>query len=667
MMPRAVAVVLAPLIAAGGAAAHVTEIRIDATEPFAEGQAFGEAGPYVRIKGVAKGELDPKAPQNAVIVDLDKAPLNARGTVDYEVDIFILRPAEPAKGNGILFYDVLNRGNKQLGQRLHDLIGDGAAALNDPRTRAHAGNSFLFQRGYSVVWSGWEAEVSKAGSTMGAGFPAAMADAKPMVRRIREEMQVGKRISAAVDTFRLNYPAASADTRAARLTSRARDSDPRVEVPPDQWEFADSQSIRLLPRATRFTPTAIYELWYDAVEPRIAGTGFAATRDLVSFLRYDRADGKGRLNPLLASEQGRGIRHAVAFGGSQSGRFLRHYIELGMNKDARGRRVFDGMLAHTAGAGKVFANHPFAEPNRTATQHEDHDYPENWFPFSTASTTDPFSGKTEALFRGDGFDPLLIATNTSTEYWQKGASLLTTDPTGSRDLTLPQSSRVYMIAGTQHGGRAGLGSAPGICANATNPHNPGPALRALVVALEQWVTRDIAPPASRVPSVAAGTAVAATSARMPDVKGFVVAPRANRIGPSVDWIDPPATGSENGAGADTAYGTRVSAVDADGNEVAGIRLPDIAVPRATYTGWNAYQAAPSELCDRDGSYLPFAKTKAEREAAGDPRPSLEERYGSREAYVAKVKAAADALVAQRLLLPADAAAYVRAAETSAAF
>jgi hypothetical protein len=663
MIARALAIALAPLFAAGAAAAHVTDIRIDAVEPFADGQPFGEAGPYVRIKGVAKGELDPTAPHNAAIVDLDKAPRNARGMVGYEVDIFILRPAVAAKGNGILFYEVLNRGNKQLGQRLHDLVGDGVA-LNDPRTLAHAGNGFLLDRGYSLVWSGWEADVSKAGATMGAGFPVAVEDGKPVVRRIREEMQVGKRVPAAVQTFRLNYPAASADKSTARLTTRARESDPRVDVPPDRWEFADARSIRLLPRGTTFTPTAIYELWYDAVEPKVAGIGFAATRDLVSFLRHDRADAEGRPNPLLAAEEGTGVRHAIAFGGSQSGRFLRHYIELGMNADAQGRRVFDGMLAHTAGAGKVFANHTFAEPNRTATQHEDHDYPENWFPFSTASATDPFSGRTAALLRGDGLDPLLIATNTSTEYWQKGASLLTTDPTGSHDLPLPGSSRVYMIAGTQHGGRAGLGSAPGVCANSTNPHNPSPALRALVVALEQWVSKDIAPPASRVPSVAAGTAVVATSVRMPAVNGFVVAPRANRIGPPVDWIDPPGTASESTA---PFYGTLVSAVDADGNEVAGIRLPDIAVPLATYSGWNVYQGLASELCDRDGSYLPFARTKAERDASGDPRPSLEERYGSRATYVARVKAAVDALVAERLLLPADAAAYVRAAEASQRF
>src|SRR5262249_39009865 len=211
----------------------------------------------------------------------------------------------------------------------HDLVGEGAQALNDPTTRDHVGNSFLFERGYSIVWSGWEADVAKSGATMGAWLPLAMADGKPVVRRIRAEVQVGKRIPAGNDTLRLSYPTTSMDQRTARLTMRARDSDPRVEIPAYAWEFADARSIRLWPRGTPFEPTAIYELWYDAVDSRIAGVGFAATRDVVSFLRYERADRRGRLNPLLVTEQGRGIRHAMAFGGSQSGRFLRHYIELG--------------------------------------------------------------------------------------------------------------------------------------------------------------------------------------------------------------------------------------------------------------------------------------------------------------------------------------------------
>jgi Alpha/beta hydrolase domain len=642
------------VLAAGSANAHLTELKLGAPESFVEGRVFGETGAYLRIKGVARGELDPNAPEHKAIVGLDKAPRNARGMVEYEVDVFILRPADPAKGNGFLFYEVLNRGNKQLGQRLHDLGGGGAAVLNDPKTPEQAGNGFLFERGYTVVWSGWDPDVPARNATMGARFPMMIDDGKPMVRRIREEFQVGKRRPADAETARLNYPAASTDKSKARLTMRARESDQRVEIPPDQWEFVDARTIRLLPQGTKLSSFAIYELFYEATDPKVVGIGFAATRDVISFLRNERADEKGTPNPLGAS-----IRYAMAFGGSQSGRYLRSFIELGMNKDERGRRVFDGVFTHTAGAGKVFANDVFAEPGRTATQHEDHLYPENWFPFSTASVTDPFLGKAGSLLRGDGSDPLMIETNSSTEYWQKGASLLTMDPLGKGDLALPANSRVYMITGTQHGGRAGLRPTAGVCANLNNPNSPAPAMRALVVALESWITKGIAPPASRVPTLASGHAVPYAAAKMPNVKGFTILPTGNRIDAPVDWIE--------GTHATSTYNSFVSAVDADGNEVAGIRLPPIAVPIATYTGWNVYKKEPTELCDRDGSFVAFSKTKADREASGDPRPSIEERYASRADYVAKVKAAADALVAERLLLPADAAAYVKAAEASDRF
>jgi hypothetical protein len=400
-----------------------------------------------------------------------------------------------------------------------------------------------------------------------------------------------------------------------------------------------------------FAPYKIYEIWYEAVGSRVAGIGFAAVRDLVSFLRYEEGAG----NPMLGEAADGGPRHALAFGISQAGRFLRHFLELGMNDDGRGRRVFDGVLTHVAGAGKVFANHSFAMPGRTATQHEDRLYPENWFPFGNAVVTDPYSSKTGALLSGRPTDPLMIEVNTATEYWQKGASLIHTDPAGRQDAILPANARAYMIAGTQHGGGPATDPGPGPCVNRRNPNNAGPALRALIVALEEWVRDGTPPPASRVPSIAAGTAVEAGTVAMPAVPGFAAAPGANRIAAPVDWVDPPAR-------LDNFYGTRVAAVDTDGNEVAGIRLPPIAAPLGTYTGWNAYRAQPCELCDRDGSLIPFARTKAEREAAGDPRPSLEERYGSREAYVEQVKAATEALVAERLLLPADARRYVAAAE-----
>lgn len=670
MLRKAFAAVaaLAPLVISPAAHARITEIRVDAVEPFADSQSFGKAGAYVRIRGVAKGELDPKSPRNAVIVDLDKAPVDERGLVSYETDFFILRPSEPSKGSGVLFYEVNNRGRKFLLSWIDEAPASGTT--NDPKTGPDAGLGFSLGRGYTIVWSGWDPDAPTAGNGMTTRVPVAMENGKPITRRIREEIQIGTRGPADVAVAKLSYPAASTDKGKARLTVRDRESDARIEIPAEGWDFADAQSIRLNPQGTKFAPIRIYELWYEATEPKVVGIGYAATRDLVAFLRNERADSKGTPNPVNSIEPAAGpaVRYTIAFGISQSGRYLRHYLELGMNTDERGRRVFDGVLAHISGAGKVFANHTFAEPGRTATQHEDRDYPENWFPFSTAMTVDPFSRRSGSLFHGEGTDPLLIETNTSTEYWQKGASLLHIDPTGARDLMLPPDARVYLIAGTQHGGRAGLTSAPGRCANPRNPHSAAPALRALIVALEQWVTQGVAPPDSRVPSIAQKTAVDASTLKFPAVKGFALAPGANALRPPVDWIDPPGSGETVYLTASSqTYGTRVSAIDADGNEVAGIRLPDVAVPLATYTGWNVYKTQPGELCDRDGSYVPFARTRAEREASGDPRLSIGERYRTREAYVAKVKAAAGALVGERLLLPADAERYVKAAQQSDRF
>lgn len=634
----------------------IVEIRVDAVEPFAHGQSFGIAGAYLRIKGIAKGEIDPAAPENRPIADLDRAPRNAKGLVEYETDFFILRPKGPQPAGATLVYDVTNRGRKVILGRLDEAPSN--ADTNDPKGARDAGLGFTLGRGWSLVWSGWDSGAPRANNGMTARLPPALENGAPMVRRIRDEFHIGTRAPGGGDVVRLNYPAVSTDTRKARLTVRDREGDTRTEIPADAWEFADNRSIRLLPAGAKFAPIAIYEIWYEATGSTVMGIGFAATRDLVAFLRYERADRAGTPNPMIAGrERGDtpGVAHTLAFGVSQAGRFLRHFLELGMNDDGRGRRIFDGVLTHVAGAGKVFANHSFAMPGRTATQHEDRLYPENWFPFGNAVTTDPFSGRRGAILQGRPTDPLMIEVNTATEYWQKGASLVHTDPTGRGDAVLPAAARAYLIAGTQHGGGPGTDPSPGPCLNPRNPNSASPALRALFVALEEWVKTGAAPPPSRVPSIAQGTAVAAETVRMPAVPGFAPAPGGNRVAAPVDWVDPPAR-------LDNYYGTRVCAVDADGNELAGIRLPPIAVPLGTYTGWNVYRAQPCELCDRDGSLIPFARTKSERQAAGDPRPSLEERYGSREAYVGKVKAAAAALVSDRLLLPADAAAYVEAAK-----
>jgi hypothetical protein len=342
----------------------ITGITISAVEPFAEGKTFGDAGAYVRVRGVAQGVLDPKAPENAGIVDLDKATRNKAGQVEYATDFFALRPAEPRRGSGMLVYDVTNRGSKRILQLIDDVPANDPIAVNDPKTARDAGLGFLLGRGHSIVWSGWDPGAPRANNGLGADFPVAFDNGEPITGRIRDEFQAGTRGPAELVVRRLSYPAASLDQPAARLAVRDRESDRRRDIPRGEWEFIDNRSIRLLPEGRAFEPFKIYELWYGATEPKVLGIGFASVRDLVSFLRYERNG-----NPLTADDAE--IRYAIGFGVSQSGRFLRHFLELGMNRDSAGRRVFDGVFSHVAGAGKVFYNHRFGMPGRTATQHED--------------------------------------------------------------------------------------------------------------------------------------------------------------------------------------------------------------------------------------------------------------------------------------------------------
>ena len=613
---------------------------IQAVEPLAEGAAFGQVGAYERVIATARGEIDPADPANKGIALIDKAPRNARGKVEYATNVFILRPKDFSRGNGRILYEVNNRGRKML----FGNIADGPQGVNDPKTLADLGNAFPLRQGYTIVWSGWDPDAPRANMGLALTAPVATDNGQPIVQTVREEFVSGTRVGV-LEVFKLSYEAATLEQPSARLTVRERAADEPRELPLNQWSFVDGRSIKLRD-GTKPKPGFLYEFHYEARNPKVQALGFAATRDVVSWLRHD---------PDAVQATGGKITHALAIGFSQAGRYLRNHISEGFNRDEKGRRVFDGIHSHIAGVGRVFFNTPFAQPARTGTQHEDHDFPENAFPFSTATLSDPLTGKTGSLFRGDGSDPLLIETNTSTEYWQKGASLLHTDPLGTQDITLPANARVYMIAGTQHGGRAGATTDPGPNINPRNPHNPMPAVRALLVALDDWVVSGKAPPPSRVPTLADGTLVDADKAGFPAVPGAAIVRTTNRIAPPGDWVHPKP--------ADRAYRTMVCKVDADGNEAGGIRLPDIAVPLATYTGWNEYKPPypAGEIADRDGSCLPFPVDKAAREASGDPRLSIAERYKSGADYVARVQAVVTALLADRLILPEDAEKYIERA------
>ncbi|ACA15118.1 conserved hypothetical protein [Methylobacterium sp. 4-46] len=632
------------------AQARITAIEVRTVEPFAEGQSFGESGPYERVIGTARGELDPADPRNAGIADIALAPRNARGLVEYRTDFFMLRPSDPARGSGTLLYEVVNRGRKFLFNWVLDAPPQGAQAVNDPRTLQDAGTALVLRRGDTIVWSGWEADALRQQGGMAIDVPVATRGGKPIVETVRDELVSATR-GPPEAPFLLTFKAASLDRAGASLTVRRREADAPRPVPESAWTLASAGELRLLPEGLKPEPGTLYEFTYRAINPKVLGLGFAATRDVVAFLRGPQA--------APANPAGGAVKHAVALGISQSGRFLRDFIRQGFNQDEEGRRVFDGMLLHISGVGGVFLNARFGQPSRTNTQHEDHLYPENTFPFSAAAMRDPVTGLSGALLRGDGFDPLLMEVNTSTEYWQKGASLLTTDPLGRADAALPATARAYLVSSGFHYGRAGLTSTRGPCALPRSTLNPAPALRALLVALEEWVTTGAAPPESRVPRLSDGTLVPAEDAGFPYIPGMRVPEAPNAIARFSTYVDPrPESGPQ--------YRPLVPKTDADGHDVAGIRLPEVAAPRATFTGWNLY-AEPfpgGELCDREGSRILLARSRAERQASGDPRPSLEERYAEAGAYLDRVRRAADALVAERLLLREDAERLVEAARAA---
>ena len=593
----------------------ITHLEVSSRTPLVGGATFGDTGAYERIEGVAHGLLDPAHPGNRGIALLDQAPSDANGRVAFRSGFVLLRPVDPAKGNGRLLYEVNNRGRIMLFANLC-----AGKPGNQPETAADLGNALPLRRGFSLLWTGWDAGAPK---TTGLSLEAPIIAG--LTRPIREEFVSGTRLGTH-ETFRLSYDAVGP----ASVTVRRTQTAPRRPV---AATMPDSRTVQL----TDGVPEtgSIYEVRYTATNPRVQGIGFAATRDIVSHLRRDGAE-------LL----GRPLTHALGFGISQAGRYLRDHIAQGFNRDEDGNRVFDGIYTHVAGIGRVFHNTPFAQPFRTRTWHEDHDFPEVEFPFSSTPMDDPITGATGALMRGDASDPKLIETNTSTEYWQKGASLLHTDPAGTRDVALPPNVRGFLIAGTQHGGKAGMPRDNGPCVAPRNWHDPMAAVRALLVALDEWVVSGTAPPDSRLPRIADGTLVSADKVAFPVVPGVAWPAHANDVAPLADWTNP--------SPPQRSYGALVPQVDTDGNERAGIRLPDIAVPLGMFAGWNLY-APPypaGELADRDGTFLAFASTSAERQASGDPRLSLAERYP--QGLDALRRRVTQALLRDRLLLPEDA-------------
>ena len=651
------------------------ELRIDERRPFADGQVFGETGAYERLSGRALFAVDPVAKANLDVVDLENAPRDTDGLVRFEADFMILTPADAARRNRRVFYDYGNRGHKRALQFFNDAVHS-----NDPLAPAHAGNGFLMRRGYSVAWVAWEGDMLPGDGRMVLDVPVATENGRTISDRIRVEFIPD---APGATTYPLSgrvaahsYRTASMDTRNAVFTRRRYPYDEPEIIASDQWSFAMDISAmgaetKVAERAIApsdwhifypagFRPGWIYELIYTAKDPKVMGLGHVAVRDFVSFLKYDSTDA----NPL------RGTEKAYAWGRSQTGRCLRDFIYRGYNAEAQGRRVFDGAMPHVAGAGRKWMNHRFANPIVSGgQQYEDHFNIADSFPFSYAWSTDHLTGKRDAILKRPETDPLVFHTQTATEYWVRRGSLAHTDTQGN-DLAQPDTVRVYCWSSSQHSANPLL-KAPerGIGRHYSNNVATSMFFRAMLDAMDAWASAGTPPPDSLVPSRADNTLVdyATWRAQFPAIPGVMTLACPNVLplldfGPAAEQgilREPPVLvhGRNDPGGPGLSYTVLVPAVDADGNDIPGVRAPMVAAPLGTYTGWNprAHGYGHGVQWRFEGSYIPFPETVAERVATGDPRAAVLDRYPAKQAYRDAIVAAARDLVARGLMLEEDVA------------
>ena len=618
------AVVIALLITAD-AFAQITEIDLQVVEsPALDGQSFGRVGQYERLRGVAYGEVDPNDPRHRGIVNLENASHNGSGRVEYSTTVEVYRPIDMTRWNRAIYHTVPDRG------------GAGAA---EPA---------LLELGFALVRVGWQGDLSPTDRNIVPVLPLAKnPDGSSIVGPALEEFIFND--ADPVSRAHLTYSAASLDLERATLTVRRSQTAPRLTPDELAWSYVNATEIQI-ERPAGFDGGAIYEFVYQAKDPIVMGLGFAAMRDAISFLRYNDTDGFGNTNPLAFE----GLpRIAISIGVSQSGRALRDFLYQGFNEDVSGRIVFDGIHPNIAGSRKTFTNYQFSQPGRWQKQHEDHVFPGDQFPFTYTTLTDPVSGHTDGLQEkctASNTCPKIIHSDGEAELWQARSSLVVTDPLGEH-IELPENVRAYLIAGTQHGSGRGVHAATanrGICQNLDNPLALGQTRLALSVVLYEWVAKGTEPPPSRFPTVVNGGLVQAAVAEFPDIPGVRYSGSYNPLHLHDHRFVPPKDGD--------SYTVLVGNVDADGNMTEGVSHPNLVAPIGTHTGWNLRREgfAEGEQCAGTGSFIPFAADRAQRQASGDPRLSLEERYPNHKAYVRAVSEVADALAQDRLLLRRDA-------------
>jgi hypothetical protein len=559
---------------------------------------------YERIVAKAYFAIDPANIANRAIADIELAPRNPKGLVEFSADLHILRPRDPAAANGTALLEVSNRGNMAL-QQTFDL-GDG----------------FLQSHGFTLAWIGWEFDVP-FGLRLYA--PIATQNGQPITGLVQSEWTGDQRVTTISlgDRTQIGYSVADPADPANQLTVRDHPTAERIVIPRNQWTFSDARHVTM---RAGFEPGRIYEVIYRAKDPVVAGLGLAAVRDLASFLKYGDPSWK--------------VQRTLGFGISQSGRFLREFLIDGFNADEQQRRAFDGVWAHVAGAGRGSFNVRFAQPSRDGHPFLNVMYPVDLPPFNEL---DGFLARAEATKTV----PKIFLTNGAYEYWGRAASLIHTTEDGQRDVPPGPSTRIYFFAGAQHT----PGSIPPRKIDAQNLADTVDtrcALRALLLDMQAWLKDNVEPPASAYPEIAHDRLVSLGAFAFPHIEGLKL-PKIKREAYRLDFTAlPPKAGAP--------YVTLVPQVDLDGNDNSGVRLPELRVPLATYTGWNLRSpriGAPDELFSFAGSYLPFARGKPEREYRRDPRLSLEERYPRKRDYLEKITIATQELVKMGFLLDQD--------------
>jgi len=672
--------------------ARVTRFVVEQRRLFNNGSSWGSAGPYERLDGTAYMEVDPRDPLNAVIVNLDKAPRNGRGMVEFSAPFFILKPVDMLRGNHKIYYAINNRGNKSGLLSLPPAVT--LPSTNNPLF--YDGDGLQLRLGYTIVDAGWQGDVAEGNDRLFPSFPVpTQPDGSPIVSNIR--IEYSDRTIPQEGTFTLNmegnsafvpYETADMDTAHSTLTVRDDVNAVRVSITPDRWAFGTCPDGPLSLQATTtdiclfdgFQADKIYELIYPAKNPMVMGLAYAVTRDIDSFLRYELQDDAGNRNPLALTSKLVGILRSYGFGGSSTGMYLREFLYLGFNEDEAHRKVFDAIHLTIPGTHRLFANVEFADPNTYSRQDDRHDFlSTSTAPLTFGVTTDPITGIHDGILKRPETDPLVFQTISANEFWNMRGSLEVADGLGN-PIQVPDNVRLYFHSSFSHVGGVGLFSPPSpplavgstaSCQHLTNSGATSPTMRAMLIALDAWADQGVAPPPSNYPRVEEGTLVTLkeASAAFPNIPGVSFPTVLNGLdvlnfGPEFSSVGgrltvlPPLVGP--------SYKMFVPKSDQDGLDLAGVRTVDIRAPLGTNVGWALRVAASRapNLCALSGSYIPFAQTMAERLASGDPRPSLEERYGNHTGFVRAVRRATRELVRERLLLEEDANTFVNAARSS---